>query len=44
MYTVDKPAMIQALNSRYQLPHKDYFSRVAIPSLYENTREQISQK
>ena len=44
VYTVDKPAMIQALNPRYQLPHKDYFSRIAIPSLYENTREQISQK
>lgn len=47
VYTVDKTgfrAMIQALNPRYQLPHKDYFSRVAIPSMYENTREQISLK
>ena len=47
VYTVDKPgfrAMIQALNPRYQLPHKDYFNRIAIPSMYENTREQISLK
>ena len=47
VYTVDKPgfrAIMQALNPRYQLPHKDYFSRVAIPSMYENTREQISLK
>ena len=47
VYTVDKPgfrAMMQALNPRYQLPHKDYFSRVAIPSMYENTKEQISLK
>ena len=47
MYTIDKPgfrAMIQALNPRYQLPCKDYFSRVTIPSMYENTRAQISLK
>ena len=47
VYTVDKPgfhAMIQALNPRYQLSHKDYFNRIAIPSMYENTREQISLK
>ena len=45
VYTVDKPgfrAMIQALNPRYQLLHKDYL--IAIPSMYENTREQISLK
>ena len=38
--SVDKPgfrAMIQALNPRYQLLHKDYFNRIAIPSMYENT-------
>ena len=29
---------------RYQLPHKDYFSRTAIPELYERTREQIAAK
>ena len=47
VYTVDKPgfrAMVEALNPRYQLPHKDYFNRIAIPSMYEKTREQISLK
>jgi len=47
VYTVDKPGfcvMIQACNPRYQLPHKDYFSRFAIPSTYENTQELISLK
>ena len=36
--------MVEALNPRYQLPHKDYFNRIAIPSMYEKTREQISLK
>ena len=34
IYTVEKDGfreMVNALNSRYQLPHKDYFSRIAIP-------------
>ena len=34
--------MVRALNPRYQLPHKDYFSRVAVPSLYEETRQQLA--
>ena len=45
VYTVDKEGfrdMVHALNPRYQLPHKDYyFSRVAVPSLYEETRQQL---
>ena len=47
IYTVEKGgfrAMVEALNSRYQLPHKDYFSRTAIPELYEKTQEQIATK
>ena len=47
VYTVDKSgfrAMVEALNPRYQLPHKDYFNRIAIPSMYEKTHEQISLK
>lgn len=47
IYTVEKDgfrAMVEALNPRYQLPHKDYFSRTAIPELYERTREQIAAK
>ena len=46
VYTVDKEGfrdMVRALNPRYQLPHKDYyFSRVAVPSLYEETRQQLA--
>ena len=47
IYTVEKDgfrAMVEALNPRYQLPHRDYFSRTAIPELYEKTREQIAVK
>ena len=43
IYTVEKGsfrAMVEALNPRYQLPHKDYFSRTAIPGLHEKTREK----
>jgi len=47
IYTVEKNgfrAMIGALNPRYRLPHKDYFSRIAIPELYEKTRKQLLVK
>ena len=47
IYTVEKDgfrAMVEALNPRYQLLHKDFFSRTAIPELYERTREQIEVK
>ena len=47
IYIVDKKGfreMVEATNPRYQLPHKDYFSRVAIPSLYEETREQLCKE
>jgi len=33
--------MISAIEPRYQLPHKDYFIRVAIPALYEDTRQKV---
>ena len=29
--------MVSQLNPRSDLPHKDYFSRISIPSLYEET-------
>ena len=44
IYTVDKTGfrdMISAIEPRYQLPHKDYFSRVAIVALYEDTRHSL---
>ena len=47
IYTVEKDGfrtMVEALNPQYQLPYKDYFSRTAIPELYERTREQIAAK
>jgi len=40
LYIVEKDgfrALVEALNPRYSLPHKDYFSRTAIPELYEKT-------
>lgn len=45
--TVDKCGfreMVKRLNPRYQLPHKDHFSRHAIPTLYAETRDQVEQK
>ena len=44
VYTVDKEGfrdMEHALNPRYKLPHKDYFRRIAIPSLYGETMQQL---
>uniref|UniRef100_A0A1X7VK75 DUF659 domain-containing protein n=1 Tax=Amphimedon queenslandica TaxID=400682 RepID=A0A1X7VK75_AMPQE len=44
LYQVDKSGfreMIQVINPHYQLPHKDYFSRVAIPSLYDEASASI---
>ena len=36
--------MISQVNPRFDLPHKDYFSRVAIPALYEETCRQLEEK
>ena len=36
--------MIQQLNPRYQLPHKDYFSCHAIPALYAEACDQMEKK
>ena len=47
IYTVEKDgfrAMVEALNPRYQLRHLDFFSRIAIPELYEGTWEQVAAK
>jgi len=47
LYIVEKGgfrAMVEALNPRCSLPHKDYFTRTAIPELYEKTREHIAAK
>ena len=47
VFTVDKAGfrdMVQVLNPRFDLPHKDYFSRIAIPSLYEETRQRLQKE
>uniref|UniRef100_A0A1X7UNU5 BED-type domain-containing protein n=1 Tax=Amphimedon queenslandica TaxID=400682 RepID=A0A1X7UNU5_AMPQE len=47
IYLVDKPGfreMISVINPRYDLPHKDHFSRLAIPRLYEDTRHNLESK
>ena len=47
IHTVDKAGfreLVAVLNPRYDLPHKDYFSRIAIPSLYEETRAKLLHK
>ena len=46
-YAVDKSGfreMIKTINPMYQLPHKDYFSRFAIPSLYAEVRTDVEKK
>lgn len=43
IYTIDKAGfqdMVHSLNLWYNLPHKDYFSCTAIPSLYEDSRQR----
>ena len=45
--TVDKPgfrAMISRFNPRYDLPTRSYFSRIAIPALYHEVREDLQAK
>ena len=42
IHTVDKAdfcELVAVLNPRYDLTHKDYFSRIAIPSLYEENEQ-----
>ena len=36
--------LVSKLNPRYDMPHKDHFSKLAIPSLYEITKEDIQHK
>ena len=42
--TVDKPGfrvMISRFNPRYDMPTRSYFSRIAIPALYREVREEL---
>ena len=36
--------MINVLNPRYDLPHREHFSRIAIPTLYEETRQDLLEQ
>ena len=36
--------MIKAINPRYQLPHKDCFNRVTIPSLYDEVHIDVEKE
>ena len=47
IYTVEKKGFIEMLrrfNPRYQLPSRSHFSRVAIPALYNATKEKIQSE
>ena len=33
--------LVEKLNPQYDLPHKDYFSQIAFPSLYKETRQSL---
>lgn len=36
--------LIKTLDPRYELPSRKYFSEVALPQLYNNTREKVSRE
>lgn len=47
IYTVEKPRfidMIKVLDPRYVLPSRKYFAEVALPHLYNSTREKIARE
>ena len=35
-------AMLKAFDPRYQIPGRNYFSRIALPSLYTSTKERVA--
>ena len=37
-------SMIKAINPQYQLPHKDCFNRVTIPSLYDEVHIDVEKE
>ena len=46
VYTVEKPGFVSLLKQfdpQYELPSRKYFSKTAIPKLYESTRESMLQ-
>ena len=46
IYTVEKSGfkrLLRTFDARYELPSRSYFSRTAIPALYESVRERVKQ-
>ena len=44
VYAVDKEGfrrLVETLNLRYEMPSAEYFSNIAIPVLFEKTRERV---
>ena len=35
--------MINAFDSRYEIPGRDHLSRIALPSLYTSVKQQVNQ-
>ncbi|XP_056111044.1 E3 SUMO-protein ligase ZBED1-like [Rhinichthys klamathensis goyatoka] len=47
IYTVEKPGfinMLKVVDPRYVLPSRKYFAEVALPRLYNSTREKIARE
>ncbi|XP_076137121.1 E3 SUMO-protein ligase ZBED1-like [Alosa pseudoharengus] len=47
IYTVEKPGfinMIKVLDPRYVLPSRKFFSDVALPNLYNSTRQRVTKE
>ena len=47
LYSVEKPGfkeLVSIFDKQYELPSRKYFSQVAIPSLYTNTRDKIAEE
>lgn len=47
IYTVEKPGfinMIKVLDPRYVLPSRKFFSDVALPNLYNSTRQRVAKE
>ncbi|KAJ4946777.1 hypothetical protein JOQ06_008823 [Pogonophryne albipinna] len=47
IYTVEKPGfinMIKVLDPRYVLPSRKFFSEVALPQLYNSTRQRVAKE
>ena len=46
VYTIEKEGFVNLLKQfdpQYKLPSREYFSKTAIPKLYESTRESVLQ-